>query len=207
MRLVRNVLPDFQEFQKRKLQGDKGDTGPIGPVGPQGIPGPKGERGEPGERGPQGDQGERGLQGIKGETGAPPQHRWKGSELAFQNPDGTWGKYIDLKGPQGEKGKDGRMPDVMPKVFSTSIGAVRGLEARLQSLEAELMQYNRLIDVVGDIQYIGESKPNTATSASEWRIKRIDLTDAGGDIDIIWANGSAEFIHSWDDRATYTYTL
>jgi len=28
-----------------------------------------------------------------------PAHEWSGTELRFQNPDGSWGDYSDLQGP------------------------------------------------------------------------------------------------------------
>jgi hypothetical protein len=39
--------------------------------------------------------------------GPAPAHRWVGTSLQFQNPDGTWGDLVDLKGDKGEDGKDG----------------------------------------------------------------------------------------------------
>lgn len=70
--------------------------------------GEKGERGLPGDIGKQGEQGQRGPQGDpgpQGDVGPMPKHEWRGTELRFQQgPDGqTWGPYVDLKGPAGEK--------------------------------------------------------------------------------------------------------
>lgn len=97
--------------------GKPGATGPEGPEGPQGEPGPKGDPGIQGPEGPQGPQGEQGAKGDpgpKGDTGAagpagadgaqglPPEHEWQGTQLRFKEPDGSWGQFIDLRGPQGE---------------------------------------------------------------------------------------------------------
>lgn len=41
---------------------------------------------------------------LKGDDGQPPQHRWVGSKLQFKNPDGSWGKLVDLKGPRSSGG-------------------------------------------------------------------------------------------------------
>lgn len=49
--------------------------------------------------------------------------------------------------------------------------------------------------------YIGEATPGTATSASTWRIKRLNLT-AG--LIIQWAD-SGDFTQVWDNRASLTY--
>ncbi|KKL60630.1 hypothetical protein LCGC14_2203420, partial [marine sediment metagenome] len=40
---------------------------------------------------------------FDGKDAKPPDHRWNGTCLSFQNPDGTWGEEIDLKGKPGEK--------------------------------------------------------------------------------------------------------
>jgi len=64
--------------------------------------GPQGERGEKGLVGATGAQGEKGDKGDKGETGEEPAHEWLGTRLRFQNPDGTWGEWVELKGEQGD---------------------------------------------------------------------------------------------------------
>lgn len=66
--------------------------------------GAKGDRGERGERGADGV----GIQGEKGEKGDKPAHEWEGTKLRFENPDGTWGQWVDLKGKDGKDGKDGK---------------------------------------------------------------------------------------------------
>jgi hypothetical protein len=56
------------------------------------------------EKGPQGDKGDKGDKGDRGDTGPAPAHRWTGTKLQFQKPDGEWGKKVDLKGEKGDKG-------------------------------------------------------------------------------------------------------
>lgn len=109
-------------------QGEIGLTGAMGPIGlpgingengkegKPGIPGKRGPKGAPGEQGLQGERGPQGVRGIngeigpqgpagpQGERGLPPAHEWMGFKLRFQNPDGSWGKYTDLKGPKGDRG-------------------------------------------------------------------------------------------------------
>ncbi len=52
-------------------------------------------------RGPKGDKGGK---GDDGPPGLAPAHGWSGYSLRFQNPDGSWGTFTNLRGPQGPKG-------------------------------------------------------------------------------------------------------
>lgn len=72
--------------------------------GPMGEPG---ERGRDGVNGKDGAQGPRGPEGPPGPRGPRPEHEWRGTELRFENPDGSWGEYVDLQGPKGERGMSG----------------------------------------------------------------------------------------------------
>ena len=75
----------------------------------------------------------------------------------------------------------------------------------LDRLKAELeVQYDKLVDETVDFTYIGEAEPGTDRTTALWRIKRIEEFP-DGDIDILWANGTAAFDKIWNDRATYTY--
>ena len=53
------------------------------------------------------------------------------------------------------------------------------------------------------ITYVGEANPGTATSASTWRIKRLDSSSG---LVVTWANGTSNFDKVWNDRASYTYS-
>lgn len=65
-------------------------------------------------------------------------------------------------------------------------------------------QYDRLVDTDGDFVYIGEANPGTARDAAGWRIKRV-YELPGDDVEIIWANNTANTELIWDDRASYEY--
>lgn len=41
------------------------------------------------------------IQTVQGVKGDEPAHEWDGTRLRFQNPDGTWGAYVDLNGDAG----------------------------------------------------------------------------------------------------------
>lgn len=87
--------------------GAKGEKGEQGIQGPAGIQGPQGEKGEKGDKGDTGERGIQGPAGIQGATGSAPAHRWDGTKLQFDNPDGTAGEFVDLQGPQGVQGEQG----------------------------------------------------------------------------------------------------
>lgn len=93
-------------------QGVPGATGAQGQQGQQGIQGPRGAQGPEGQIGPKGEQGiqgPRGEQGIQGQTGPRPRHIWEGTTVSFEQPDGSYGAYVDLKGPQGIQGPQGNI--------------------------------------------------------------------------------------------------
>lgn len=111
-----------------QLMSAKGDTGPQGLAGPQGPQGPTGATGAQGPIGLTGPQGQMGPQGPQGETGPPgadgadgvegpmgpqgvagpaPAHQWSSYSLRFQNPDGSWGSYTNLRGAAGATGPQG----------------------------------------------------------------------------------------------------
>jgi peptide chain release factor 2 len=58
------------------------------------------------------------------------------------------------------------------------------------------VQYNKLIDVVGSITYVGEAVPGTNSTTSSWRIKQIQESP-DGDMSITWAQGTASFSSVW----------
>jgi hypothetical protein len=59
-----------------------------------------------------GDPGRTPVKGkdyFDGEPGKTPAHQWDGTKLRFQNPDGSWGKYVNLKGGKGDPGQKPRL--------------------------------------------------------------------------------------------------
>lgn len=52
--------------------------------------------------------GAKGIKGEKGDKGDKPSHQWDGTILRFENPDGTLGEPVDLKGEKGDRGLDGK---------------------------------------------------------------------------------------------------
>lgn len=80
---------DTTYWVKIGAKGEKGDTGATGATGPQGPPGADG------------------ADGAQGPKGDMPGHKWTGTVLAFQDPDGEYADGVDLVGPQGPAGPAG----------------------------------------------------------------------------------------------------
>lgn len=79
------------------IKGDAGKDGKDGRDGKDGLS-VRGKAGKDGRDGKDGKDGERGP------IGPMPKHKWTGTQLQFEKPDGKWGRAVDLK---GEAGKDG----------------------------------------------------------------------------------------------------
>lgn len=54
----------------------------------------------------------------------------------------------------------------------------------------------------GNITYVGEATPGTATSEAKWRIMKVDKTTGTA---ITWADGDGEFDNEWDEREALSY--
>lgn len=109
---------DAKEFVPQPEPEPVDLTGPSGPAGPQG---PRGQDGPPGPR------GEQGPPGPTGPMSPMPDHQWDGTRIRFEEPDGTWGKYVDLQGRPGQS-------------FSGGGGGMSKLQA---------MQLQTLLDIFG----------------------------------------------------------
>ena len=80
-----------------------------------GEKGEKGDKGDKGDTGPQGPPGADGADGEQGPKGDMPGHKWTGTVLAFQGPDGEYADGVDLVGPQGPAGRAGAEGKQGPK--------------------------------------------------------------------------------------------
>lgn len=77
-----------------------------------------------------------------------------------------------------------------------------------ESSSDTVVQEEELYDIeidtsVPNVTYVGQALPGTSAASAAWRIKRITETVTGSSVD--WANGAAEFVHSWNDHLTLTY--
>ena len=165
------------------MKGDKGDKGETGERGPAGV---DGKDGAPGIQGPKGDKGNQGIQGPKGDTGATgpqgpqgtaPEHKWAGTKLAFQNPDGSWADPVNLigaqgvQGPEGPIGKQGIQGPVGPQgpAGPQGVAGPKGPSLNLKGAWAENVAYVCTTAQIDVVTYNGSSyackKGHTSTSS------------------------------------------
>lgn len=104
------------------------------------------------------------VKGPEGEPGQPPKHEWKETKLRFQNPDGSWGKWVDLKGPAG---KDGRSSG-----GGASVVKQVGSNLAVSSQGVEISQNVTAINFTGD---------STVTQTSSGKVD-VHVTSSGGGI-------------------------
>ena len=71
----------------------------------------------------------------------------------------------------------------------------------LNPLPVAETQYDVRIDEGSTYTYIGQALPATATATGAWRIKRLVNSTSV----VTWADGTAAFSKTWDNRASYTY--
>ena len=213
--------------------GPKGNDGLKGDRGDTGLRGEKGERGERGEQGPQGIQG---IQGERGEAGPDYKERFEEALNLFnkqltENKDtvnknlekqiqqinrslstiGGGGSYKIVDNADVDKAAITSLVDDAVLIYDPTKKkfVAQSFLSILDRLKADLeVQYDKLVDEDPDngFTYVGEAVPGTTKGQSIWRIKRIYEFGADGDLDILWANGTADFDKTWNDRATYTYS-
>lgn len=205
-------------------KGDKGDTGSVGPQGLKGLPGPKGDIGPKGERGAQGETGPQGPKGDKGDTPSIVEiekdldQRMKHVENRAQQ---TISNLIKSGGGSGygsgsaklldnddvEFNRPSQLANNDILYFDSDMKKFRTINITtiIENVRAELeVQYNKLVDVDGVYTYIGEAAPGSGEGSAVWRIKRIE--EDGEDVNILWANGAATFVHTWTDRTSKFYS-
>jgi len=224
------------ERGKDGAQGVAGPKGDVGLQGDQGIQGLKGDKGDPGVRGEKGERGDRGEQGPQGPAGPDYKERFEDALEGFnkqltENKDtvnknlekqiqqinrslstiGGGGSYKIVDNADVDKAAITSLVDDAVLIYDPTKKkfVAQSFLSILDRLKADLeVQYDKLVDEEPDdgFTYVGEAVPGTTKSQSIWRIKRIYEFGADGDLDILWANGTADFDKTWNDRATYTYS-
>lgn len=204
-------------------KGDQGIQGPQGLKGKDGKQGPKGDKGDKGDRGEQGEKGDTGPQGEQGPAGKDAEvpdltphidkveknfKKWQDNVNKSLSTIGGGGSYsiLDMKDVEYKKRSDVEgdsilvyYPDKKKFVSESFLDVLERLKAELE------VQYDRRVDFEGSFTYVGEAVPGSDPAQPVWRIKRIEEFGGDKDMDILWADGTADQIKVWDDRATYTY--
>lgn len=216
-------MASYVEARLSQISAPEGPQGKVGPIGEQGIPGETGLTGKRGRVGDQGEKGETGERGEKGEKGDLP--NIDPIIDRFTKEFSVWQSNINRSlGSLGGGGstKILQMDDVEYKRRSNveedsiliynpdrKLFVTTNLSEVLQRLKVDLeVQYDKLVDEDPDngYTYVGEATPGSTKGQSVWRIKRIYEYGPDGDLDILWADGTADFDKIWDDRASYTYS-
>lgn len=91
---------------------------------------------------------------------------------------------------------------VQVDVLSSALPSSASTETTLQTISFGGYKFTLRLDTVGSVDYVGEASIGTATSASSWRIKKVDSTTG---IVLQWA-GTGIFNQVWDNRASLTYS-
>ena len=176
-----------------------------GPQGPSGAVGATGAKGPKGDQGIQGIVGSRGTQGASGASGDAGVDGTNGISIIDAQIDLDGHLTITLSDDSVIDAGEIKIDETKGDIHYSSGGVGQATVLRL--IEENMnVTYNVLIDTVTTFKYIGESIPGGATSSALWRIKRIDQTDTGGDVNILWANGITTFNQVWDDRLSLTYS-
>lgn len=155
-----------------------GKDGAAGKPGPEGKPGADGKNGKDGERGLPGADGKVGRRGLRGEPGLQgpqgeegpmgpmPDHEWQGTRLRFQKPDGTWGEWVDLRGPSGSTG-------VVQLAGGGGVSEARVLELIEAAMPSPDVEYPRIVTMVTDA---GDNTLLTPASGKALRVRKIKCT-------------------------------
>lgn len=219
---------------ERGERGEQGEHGLQGPIGPTGEKGEKGDQGETADITPVKEEIETFIESARkslddlrvnlNEAAEEKETNFEKFKKQFQkNLETDLNKFKQSVLSQMTNMAGGgsvnilQMDDVQfQKRHEVEGDAILIFDATTQKFQSESfndiierlqvgmeVQYDRLVDTDGDYVYVGEALPGTARNASTWRIKRV--YEVGDDIEIIWADNTADFVKVWDDRNTYEY--
>lgn len=86
------------------------------------------------------------------------------------------------------------------------IGTVGITDAQLRASPISTIdtEFAQRVDDLGTVMYIGKAALGTVDATAAWKIKRI--TFSGALTSTQWANGNANYVNTWDARASYSYS-
>lgn len=131
------------------------------------------------------------VDGGKGDT---PKHEWTGTQLRFQKPNGQWGEYVDLEGPDGQSLElrlNGYELEyrVVGDTNWIPLGNVRGPDGR--QVELSLVNYVLRWRYQGDLEWVslgdvrGPAGPGIASGGGTGQVLR---KKSNSDFDTEWVN-------------------
>jgi hypothetical protein len=97
-------------------------------------------------------------------------------------------------------------PTINAGNLNIDLTSTNGILDDIEDLLSEAGNEKNLIRKIDErsatIMYIGEAASGTAATDSQWRIKRVDMSDG---IEILFAEGVTTFSNPWTSRATLSY--
>jgi hypothetical protein len=67
-------------------------------------------------------------------------------------------------------------------------------------------QLTKRIDFISESEfYKGEAVPGSSMAAAVWRVQKVTIA-GDGDVQALWAGGTANFDKVWDNRAALSYS-
>ncbi|MFC2129542.1 tail fiber domain-containing protein [Bacteroidota bacterium] len=146
---------------------------PQGPQGPQGI---------------QGNQGPIGPQGLQGLKGDEPAHVWSGTFIMFQNPDGTWGDWVDLVGPAGPAASDDQSLSLSGTLLNITGGTGVNLSPILDDADANPTNEIQDLQLTGDELSITNNVSATTIDLGAFNQSNVGWNKNGSNV--VYVNGN-----------------
>lgn len=99
-------------------------------------------------------------QGPPGEKGDKPSHNWNHTSLRFENPDGSWGSFVNLEGPAGPPGMDGEDFSAFGLTYSHS-GTISSSQTSVVNILPDNVLLNNGLYVIHVVMhFIGSHQDN-----------------------------------------------
>ena len=121
----------------------------------------------------------------KGEKGDKPNHKWNGTKLAFEKPNGEWGREVDLLGKPGKGGNGiftygGGLTKVTTDATLTGEGTTDNPLKVANNVNAVWGQISGTLSDQTDLQDALDLKLDITTAASTY----VPYTGATTDVDL-----------------------
>ena len=132
--------------------------------------------------------------GVSGISGGMPAFEWSGTQLRFQNPDGSWGAWVDLAGAAGSAGAAGAGVSFSNKIINGNFLINQRAYASGASLVAGVYAHDRWKAGAGGCSYtFTQSVPDTTITIVSGTLMQCieDANNEGGGFTLSWS-GTAQ---------------